>query len=85
MSAIEAISVAASIIEELETLVSEEKDAVEESAEVITWREFSEKSPVVFMISWLSIEADCQKFENKALNNLEVFLILSENDWFVYY
>ena len=64
---IEAISDANSIINEIKMLLSDERNAVDEFAEVTTWRKFKEKNSITFMMSWFSIDANCQKFENRAI------------------
>ena len=56
-----------SIIEKLKTSVSKNKNVVEVFAEVITLRKLSEKNSIFFIVNWLRIEVDCQKFENKIL------------------
>ena len=71
MSIIEAISDANSIIDEIKTLVFDEKNVVDEFAEIITKRKFNEKNSI-FMINWFNIDVDCQKFENRAMMKIRV-------------
>ena len=73
MSIIEAIFDADSIIDEIETLVSDVRDVVDKFAKVITWRKFNERNSI-FMMSWFSIDADRQKFENRAMMKIRVML-----------
>ena len=67
----EAITDADSIIDEIETLLSNEKNAVDEFADVIWERKFNEKNSI-FMMNWFNIDADCQKFENRAMMKIRV-------------
>ena len=72
MLIIEAIFDVDSTIDEIKTLLSDEKNAVDEFAEITTWRKFNEKSSIFFMMNWFSINADCQKFENRAMMKIRV-------------
>ena len=67
----EAITDANSIFDEIKTLFSDEKNAVDEFADVTWKRKFNEKNSI-FMMSWFSIDADCQKFENKIMMKIRM-------------
>ena len=68
---IEAIIDANSIIDEIETLLSNERNVVDEFANVIWERKFNEKNSI-FMMNWFNIDADCQKFENRAMMKIRM-------------